>query len=69
MFFGWSWSPQLPSGSFHPEEEQAILGSENSFLARTPYVINIFRYKKSPVGMSYLLTTFFHVQPPRMRGY
>lgn len=52
MFFGWSWTPQLPPGSFHPDEEQAILSSSTSKLARTPYFINIYRYKTSPVGQS-----------------
>ncbi|KAK9893832.1 hypothetical protein P389DRAFT_174718 [Cystobasidium minutum MCA 4210] len=50
MFFGWSWTPQLPRGSFHPAEKEALLAASSSDLARTPYCINIYRYKTGPVG-------------------
>lgn len=50
MFLGWSSTPQLPSGSFHPQEKAAISAEEHSILARTPYAIQLFRYKSSPVG-------------------
>lgn len=50
MFFGWSWTPRLPQGSFDPAEQESILASNESKLARTPWAINVFRYKTSPVG-------------------
>ena len=50
MFLGWSWTPTLPPGSFDPREEEAILAADSSKLERTPYGIQIYRYKTSPVG-------------------
>lgn len=50
MFLGWSWTPSLPPGSFDPREEQALRAADSSVLERTPYGIQIYRYKTSPVG-------------------
>jgi len=59
MFFGWNWTPTLPPGSFDPAEKLAIKAENESKLARTPWAVNIFRYKTSPVGefMYYCKTT------------
>ena len=50
MFLGWSWTPCLPPGSFNAAEQEAILASDSSRLVRTPYAIQLYRYKTSPVG-------------------
>ena len=50
MFLGWSWTPQLPPGSFDPREELALRATDSSKLERTPFGIQIYRYKTSPVG-------------------
>lgn len=50
MFIGWSWTPQLPPGSFDSREEEALRAAHYSTLERTPYGIQIYRYKTSPIG-------------------